>query len=64
MVRGDPVVKEALTVGVVRDQAWTMKSSTICKCSGYFLVIMVSGDPVVKEALIRKISTICVVVIF
>ena len=50
MVSGDPVVKQALTVGFVRDQAWKMKSSTICEC-GNFLNIMVSGDPDVKKAL-------------
>ena len=51
MVSGDPVFREALNVGVAREQAWTRKSSTICEWSGNFLNIMVSGDPDVKEAL-------------
>ena len=29
MINGDPVVKEALIVGVAREQAWTRKSSII-----------------------------------
>ena len=42
MVSGDPVVNEALTVGL--EQARTRKSSTICECSFNILNIMVSGD--------------------
>ena len=30
MINGDPVVKEALTVDVAREQDWTRKSSIIC----------------------------------
>ena len=69
MVSGDPVVKEALTVGVARKQAFTRKFSTIFECIGNFENIMLNGDPVVKEALTvgfarqawtRKYSTIFV----
>ena len=52
MVSCDPVVKEAITFGVAREQAWTSMSSTNCECSGNFFNIMVSSDPVVKESLI------------
>ena len=52
MYSGDPVVKEAFTVAIAREQAWTSMSSTNCECSGNFFNIMVSSDPVVKESLI------------
>ena len=51
MVRGDPSVKEALNIGVAREQSLTRKFSTICELSGNFLIIMINGDPVIKEAL-------------
>ena len=54
----DLVVKEALTAGFLREQAWTRKysticvmSSTICDWSSNFLSIMVSSDLDVKHAL-------------
>ena len=36
VVRGDPVVQEALAVGVAREEVWTRKSSTICECRDIF----------------------------
>ena len=36
MVRGDPVVKEAMAVAVDREEVWTRKSSTICECRDIF----------------------------
>ena len=36
MVRGDPVVKEALAVGVSREAEWSRKSSTLCECRNIF----------------------------
>ena len=35
-VRGDPVVKEALAVGIQREEAWIRKSSTLCECREIF----------------------------
>ena len=35
-VRGDPVVKEALTVAVAREEQWSRKSSTICEAREVF----------------------------
>ena len=35
-MRGDPVVKEALSVAVAREDAWSRKSSTICEARDIF----------------------------
>ena len=32
IVRGDPVVQEAISVAVAREETWSRKSSTICEC--------------------------------
>ena len=39
VVRGDPVVKEALAVAVDREEVWSRKSSTICECRDIFLEV-------------------------
>ena len=36
LVKGDPVVKEALAVGVSREEEWARKSSTLCECRDIF----------------------------
>ena len=36
LVRGDPVVKETLAVGVSRESEWSRKSSTLCECRNIF----------------------------
>ena len=36
MVRGDPVVKEAIEVGLRREESWSRKSSTIFQCREIF----------------------------
>ena len=35
-VRGDPVVQEALSVALAREEVWSRKSSTICECREIF----------------------------
>ena len=39
VVRGEPVVKEALAVAVEREEAWTRKHSTICEARNIFLEV-------------------------
>ena len=37
VVRGDPVVKEALVVAVEREEVWSRKYSTICESRNIFM---------------------------
>ena len=39
IVRGDPVVKEALSVAVEREEAWSRKSSTVCESRNIFMQV-------------------------
>ena len=38
-VRGDPVVQEALSVALAREEVWSRKSSTICECREIFIEV-------------------------